>query len=333
MEMSNFFSQNSYLYLPTKNNPRVALAIDNKDVARNAFKLYNPFSVKAKVLKKIQCFLYCKSNLRLGKSLKKENDTSKFIDYLEHQLNSEIVASLYFATIKDKIVIQLQTTDAKIIGYLKYPLNELGLIHVKNEIRAFEILSKKGIVDAYLLSQDYEGKPFLILKELDGDIGMVSKANVHKIVKEFYQDECYRLEDHPRVTELKKVLLANGLDVYASQVDDICQKSIVEFKLAYEHGDFTPWNIVKVNERYVPFDFEYFVEEGLEYFDLVKYYYNTGRLLHSKEGEALIEYLVDNLDCAEALLVIRLFLMKEIILNIDSAEDEKQLLESLGEVK
>jgi hypothetical protein len=333
MEMSNFFSKNSYLYLPTKNNPRVALAIDNKEVAKNAFKLYNPFSVKAKILKKIQCFLYCNSNLRMGKSLKKENEKSKFIDYLERELNSEIIVSLYFATIKDKIVIQLQTRDAKIIGYLKYPLNELGLIHVKNEIRAFEILSERGIVDGYLLSKEYEGKPFLLLKELDGDIGMVSKENVHKILKEFHQDESYRLADHPRVSELKKMLLENGLDAYASQVNDICQKSIVEFQLVYEHGDFTPWNIVKVKEHYVPFDFEYFVEEGLEYFDLIKYYYNTGRLLHSKEREALIEYLVENLDCAEALLVIRLFLMKEIILNIDSSEDEKQLLESLGEVK
>jgi len=332
MEMSKFFSKNSYLYLPTKNNPRVALAIDNKDIAKNAFKLYNPFSAKAKVLKRVYAFLFCSSNFRLGGSSEKVNEKAKFIEYLEKELNEEIIASLYFATIEDKIVIQLQTTDAKIIGYLKYPLNDVGLVHVKNEIRAFEILSEKGIVEPYLLSQEYEGKPFLILKEIDGDIGMVDRDNVKEILKQFHRDTSAKLSEHPRVFELKQLLEHYELNDYVTQIEAICKKSTFEFKIVYEHGDFTPWNIVKVKENYVPFDFEYFVEDGLEYFDLIKYYYNTGRLLHGKEGEALIEYLEEHIDSSAALLLIRLFLMKEIILNMDSSQDERELLESLGEV-
>jgi len=329
MEMSKFCSQNSYIYLPTKQKPRVALAIDNKNIAKNAFKLYNPFSTKAKILKNVYAFLFCSSNFRLGTRTEKVEEKSKFIEYLEKELKEEIIASLYFATIEDKIVIQLQSKDAKIIGYLKYPLNEIGLIHVKNEIRAFEILSEKKIVEPYLLSKEYEGKPFLILKELDGDIGMVSNDNVKKIIESFYRDKRYTLLLHPKVIELKELLKSNGLENYISQVEDICSKSTLEFRLVYEHGDFTPWNIVKVKENYIPFDFEYFVEDGLEYFDLIKYYYNTGRLLHAKEGKALIEYVVDNIDSDEALLLIRLFLMKEIILNIDSSQNERQLLKSL----
>ena len=47
MKDIEFFSLNSYIYLPTKQNPKVALVVDNSDLANNAFKLYNPFSFKA----------------------------------------------------------------------------------------------------------------------------------------------------------------------------------------------------------------------------------------------------------------------------------------------
>ena len=46
---NNFFSSNQYLFLPTKRNPKVALVIDDVNLIDNAFKLYNPFSKKAKI--------------------------------------------------------------------------------------------------------------------------------------------------------------------------------------------------------------------------------------------------------------------------------------------
>ena len=35
----DFFSNNTYIFLPTLKNPRVALAIDDKDIANNSFEL------------------------------------------------------------------------------------------------------------------------------------------------------------------------------------------------------------------------------------------------------------------------------------------------------
>ena len=52
MNATDFLSSNSYIYLPTSKNPKVALVVDNSALAQNAFKLYNPFSQKAKLFKK-----------------------------------------------------------------------------------------------------------------------------------------------------------------------------------------------------------------------------------------------------------------------------------------
>ena len=123
MNATNFFSSNEYIYLPTVKNPKVALAVDNSALVKNAFKLYNPFSQKAKLLKKGSHIVFTNFNAlsKLVWKTKKE-EKSAFVSYLENKLGKSLVVSLYFATINDKVVMQLQTPDAEIVGYLKYPL-------------------------------------------------------------------------------------------------------------------------------------------------------------------------------------------------------------------
>ena len=53
-----FFSDSNYLYIPTSKNPKVVIALNNKKIAKNSFKLYNPFSKKAKIVKVICSFLF-----------------------------------------------------------------------------------------------------------------------------------------------------------------------------------------------------------------------------------------------------------------------------------
>jgi len=312
MNDTDFFSSNYYIYLPTKKYPKVALTIDNPQLSINAFKLYNPFSKKAKFLKQLTSILF--KNLHVSSFLfgdKKEK--SRFINYLEEELNCTLIISIYFATAKDKVVLQLQSNDAKIIGYLKYPLNDIGLKHIKNEIKAFDILSKKKIIEPCMLCKKYESRDFLLLKELDGDIGIVDRDSINIILKRFERDESYKLSNHPRMEELKKSLLENKMLDYLAKVDKICKNSIVKYKLVYEHGDFTPWNIVKVKNDYIPFDFEYFIEDGLEYFDLIKYYYQIGRLLYAKDNKDLIKYIQKEINILSILELLQIYLIKEVI--------------------
>ncbi len=315
----SFFSSSSYIFLPTKNNQKVALCIDNLKFAKNAFKLYNPFSKKAKVFKSASKFLFITLNI-FSKLLSTKKEKSDFVLYLEELLNQPLIISLYFATANDKVVLQLQSPDAQIIGYLKYPLNEVGLKHINNEIRAFEILSSEEVVEPYILKDTYNEKPFLLLKELDGTIDRVEKESVKSILKSFEKESSYVLSEHPRVQELKKQLLSNGMTNYITKLENICDSSSTNYKIVYEHGDFTPWNIVKVKDKYIPFDFEYFVEDGLEYFDIIKYYYQIGKLLEAKAGEGLYAFVKEQVSIPEFSELFELFLVKEIVRQSEEGE-------------
>ena len=57
MNVTDFFSAQSYVYIPSKKTPRAVLAIDTPVVARNSLKLYSPFSFKAIMFRHVLGFL------------------------------------------------------------------------------------------------------------------------------------------------------------------------------------------------------------------------------------------------------------------------------------
>lgn len=321
MKDINFYSNNRYIYLSSKKNPKVAISIDNYKFSRNGFKLYNPFSKNAKLFKKVMSILYTRFNFITKFILSEKKQQSEFIDYLEKKLNSKLIVSIYFATIKDKVVLQLQNEDSKIIGYLKFPLNDIGLKHIQNEIDAVEILSKKNIVDSAILIDEYEGKPFILLKEIDGKIGIVKKSNLDIILNKLKRRQTSLLAEHPRIIELKERLNKNHCNKYIKIINDIQKTSSTQYQLVYEHGDFTPWNIVERNKEFIAFDYEYFLEDGLEYLDLIKYYYQVGKLLNKLNDDELIFFIKEVININEIELLLKIFLIKEILKNTEENED------------
>jgi len=333
MNRDNFFSESNYIFLPTMKSPKVALAVDNRGVADNAFKLYTPFSHKAKLLKKVSEFYFSNFN-GLSKIIcgTKKEKKSFFISYLEKKLDRQLISSLYFSTANDKVVMQLQTSNAEIVGYLKYPLNEVGLKHLINEIKAIKLLSEKNVVQSYLLHDEFDGMPFLLLSALDGEIGFVQRGYIDDILLLFKRNYVYKLIDHPRIIQLQKLVVKNSFKNFSLIIDRICENSKIEYALVYEHGDFTPWNIIEVDGKYIPFDFEYFVEDGIEYFDLLKYNYQVGKLLEGRTGTELIKYLQKKIDIPEVLELFQLFLIKEIVQGYKEGESfdvELEILEYL----
>jgi hypothetical protein len=246
--------------------------------------------------------------------LSTKKDKSLFVKYLEKKLHVELAVSLYFATANDKVVLQIQTKDAKILGYIKYPISELGVQRIENEIKAFDILSAENILDTYIFCDTYDDTPYIFLKELDGVIETVDKSNITKILENFKREELYTLSDHPRVNQLKKLCLKYDMKEHISKIEHIIMNSTLRYKLVYEHGDFAPWNIVKVKDEYIPFDLEYFEEDGLEYFDLIKYYYSIGSLLKSKDNIELKNFVCSSINAKEIESIYEIYIIKEKIL-------------------
>lgn len=315
--INNFKSSNSYLFLPTKRHPKVALAIDTKKISKNSFMLYNPFSFKAKVLKNIA---YLITLLKLSFFIKREITPSSFILFLEEKLDMKLISSLYFATEKDKVVLQLQTENSKvknskIIGYIKYPLTLDGKKRLENEKRAIDILFNYGIVDNYILFDTFNHQPFLFFSPLEGNITMPSSnKKIYTLLETLKRDKEYILEKHPRIITLKKDLKKYDLDEYLTLLQKIIYLSKNSYTLVYEHGDFTPWNIMCLkNGEYKLFDFEYFIEDGIEYFDLIKYFYQIGKLLKQMDPSEIIAFIYSKIKISEKELVLQLFLLKEIL--------------------
>lgn len=325
----DFMSNNTYIYLPTKKNPKVALAIDDKEITKNSFELYNPFSSKAIFFKRVVFFLYTKFNSIIKIFSTKKKVSSKFISYLEEKLNQKIITSIYYATAKDKIVLQVQSLDGEILGYLKYPINYQGYKNLKREIKAYENLSEHGIVQNYIFKDIYNDKPFIFLSKIEGSIKELKDNEVNDLLQNFYKNEKYKLSEHPRINKLKKQLRKCELYSYLEILIKLIDESNLEYFICFEHGDFTPWNIVEKKDGFVPFDFEYFITNGMEYFDLIKYYYQIGTLLRHYNEEELINFVFDKLKIDENFIIFKIYLIKEIL--IKTKEDhnydfEKRLL-------
>jgi len=330
----NFLSKNSYLCLPTSINPKVMLAVDDKFISNNSFQLYYPFSFKAKLMKKFSLFLFLKMNEFMPKVLLTSNKRkSEFIIYLEKKLQRKLVSSVYFSTDKDKVVIQLQSNH-KVIGYVKYALNENGKRRLINEQNAIKILSERKIVSPFLLFEQYKNIPFLILKDLNGEINLRTINEIKDILEKLKKEKKYKLENHPRIIQIRKDL--EGNDDLSLLLNRIVISSTEYYYEVFEHGDFAPWNIIKTEDGSVPFDFEYFEEYGLEFLDLIKYFYQEGRLLNKYGKTKLVNYIYEKVIIKEIDTLIQIFLLKEIIFkrsNNDPHGFESKLLKMIHEGK
>jgi len=312
MNIANFFSSNKYLFLPTSSNPKVALVIDNTFLVSNSFKLYNPFSSRAKYLKLLSLWGFTNIN-KFSKTIGVTSKEHKgaFIKHLEDMLQMSVVSSVYFATAKDKVVLQIQVNQ-KIMGYVKFPLNKVGIKHLETEIKAIEILAKKKLVAPLILKGTFNQLPYLFLSEIQGEIKKVPQKELQVILKKLKKQNKFLLMDHPFVKKLKLKLTENSLFKEKEIISKICVLSQVNYFEVYEHGDFAPWNLITTELEVIPFDFEYFEENGLEYMDLIKFYFQTGALLNRLNGRELINYIYQKLMIPEKIFLLKIYLIKEI---------------------
>lgn len=312
MNKLDFFSQGEYLALPSFKKPKVMLNISSPEISILSFRLYNPFSKKARFLKGIFWvltirFVFFKKCLPC-----KSREKTPFLDYLEKELEMKLHSSIYYATASDKVVLQLVSKN-DIIGYLKMPLNEIGKDRLLNELKALTILSEIELVEPAKYFSTFDGTPFLILNPIKGKIGDPDEDMVVKILDDFKQEKFYQLGEHPRIHQLRDRILKSDLLFLIDKLDHICANSIFPYRVVYEHGDFAPWNLMQTPSGIKPFDFEYFEEFGLEYMDFFKYYFQIGKLINGLKADKLLSFMLKKVQIREFHLILGIFLIKEIV--------------------
>ncbi|MBU2947826.1 hypothetical protein [Zobellia uliginosa] len=333
MNTDSFFSLDKYLVLPTKANPKVFLAVTNSRKAKVAFELYTPFSFKTRFLKAIAKIAFINFNFFARKIVSKKLVKSSFISFLEQQFHKDLTCSVYIATDKDKVVLQLQDASG-VVGYVKYAINARGEKKLLNEKKGITILSRNNIVPKLMLEGVFEDSNYIILKKLEGNVQLFDTDEYQKILNSFKKDTSYKLSNHPRIITLKESLAKNDFKDLSKNLEKIIARSTLNYLEVYEHGDFAPWNLIQTKEGLTPFDFEYFEEKGLEYLDKIKYHFQIENLLNKKEGLVLIKALSEKIKLEEFNLIFQVFLMKEILNKFtynESFKLETELLQFLKE--
>ncbi len=305
MKCIEFFSSNKYIALPSKQNPRVLLALGSYAENTVSFQLYNPFSFKAKFLKKIAYYAPFFNTFSAKKS--------DFISFLERRYNKGITISIHYSTDNNKVVLQIQS-NLELLGYLKVGLNKIGNEKIKIETKAVQILQRKDsprLID----SGEFKDHTFLLLSPINGVQNELSHKEIIEVLEGLNKGNAVKkvsLQTHPRIitlfNSLKEINDIKLLTMFDNL--DLTVYAVVN----YEHGDFAPWNILKNNNELNLIDFEFFVENGLQEFDLVKYYYQVGTLLKKIRDYELINFIEKESELSHFNLFFKLYLLKEICL-------------------
>lgn len=320
MNANKFLATGVSIVLPTKRSPRVYLAIDNSSIAKQSYKLYNPFSLKAKFLKQATKFISVYFNAIAKVVLPTiTHDKSKFIEDLETKIGQSIQSSVYISTAKDKIVLQLQN-NGNIIGYLKYAISPIGEKRILNEKKAIELLSNLKLAPKILDSGYYEQTPYILLENIEGKIGWVADKEYLNVLSSLQKENKFKLKEHPRTHDLIQKLEEYQLHDEIQKLNQELEASTECYAEVFEHGDFAPWNLIRLEDKVVAFDFEYFEEQGLQYLDEIKYHFQLNHLMNKKTGKDLIHAIADKMKIKEFNLIFLLFLAKEIVNKCEAKE-------------
>lgn len=305
------------------------LAVDNSKIASNSIKLYNPFSIKAKLFKfAVYTFRFF---LKYLPYVVKGNK-SDFINIIEGTLGTEIISSIYYSTDRDKIVAQLQSKlTGEILCYLKVAITDVGNLKILNEIKAVNTLNNSGLIidDYFQFSGSYNGFNYVAFRELPGEVLKSARCDIEPCLEGLIRDVQFPLISHPRIKSLQRQLTRLKQTRLLECLNEHLGKSQGEYSLTYEHGDFAPWNIVIINGRVCLFDFEYFVNDGLQYMDLFKYHFQVERLVKNKKPSEVIDSLRSLIHASEFEILLVIFLIKEIVQEMEFGNDCQVLEEYL----
>jgi hypothetical protein len=317
----DFFSGNKYIALPHRKNPRVLLALGSDIETKASFQIYNPFSFKAKILKKIALRFPFFNTV-----VKKKSD---FIAFLEKKLKTELISSVYYSSCKYKVVLQLQSNGLALY-YLKLGITDKGNEKVQHEYDALRILEGNIIAPKVIDSGFFEEHFFILIEPIKGkqkpplrqDLNILLSELKHSPNKEF------KLSNHPRVLSIKKRLDGCNMRQYLVQLERVIASDNSKYSLVYEHGDFTEWNMKYVESRYQLIDFEYFEENGIEGMDLCKFYYAHEVYVNNSQPNKVVNKALQNVD-DRLKSIFFIFLLNEVLFryenNWNNSRDKKVL--------
>ena len=305
----------SFALVPSHSAPRWIIPLDNRRVASDSLRFYNPSSLKGKVFKCIA------SNLaylgiqrvwghdRLIVASKEDVQDASLAAFLKHLLD---VRDIYLAFSTGtpgyyrKMTAQVLSKNGQVLAYAKIAdtqqAQRLLIQEAKVLRRLAELPISMGYVPRILYSGQFHGNELLVQSAPSGETRKgkkrLDKRHIEFLAeifnqtctqKSFSESEYWiRIERdveslRERISDEWQQRLQNGLN--------ICESALAKeaIPLGLCHRDFVPWNTYVEQGRLYVFDWEYAIEPGIPFWDIFHFVSFPAMLVARRSGKQLID--------------------------------------------
>lgn len=276
---------NNVLYFPWKRKPKLILSLGSYEEFVLGLSMYQPSSLQGKFIKYIFFLLY-----PFLKFFKGSLDDEKLQILTDFQ--DVVVQSFYFSTDQQKYVMlaKCERTGARLI--IKVSNTPLGISRLKRELSGYHLFRSLNLTHFKLhTSHSANNKFSLTYMHEIFDFNIQNTNYVCNLVSQLRRGLYLSPSTHPRIQNIFLKIKKNLYEELLDKLYESITLSNSEYEICYEHGDLAPWNCYDINGEHGVFDFEYFEEDGIEGFDLLRYAYSIALL----KGKNLKERL-QNID-------------------------------------
>lgn len=205
-----------------------------------------------------------------------------------------------------KPVIQIMTPSGEALGYAKVGWNEATRALVRNEVRVLQMLQDEDLpFDVpQVLYADYNGERALCVQ---GAPPAGARTDAQELTAEHIEALCSLACRNLRRRPLEESRFWQCIIERAQQVqnrwwqhflnrmlESVRQEWIdQEVPFHFAHGDFAPWNALRINNRLYLFDWEYAQEEMPAGYDLFHFLVQTSRLVCKVNPQEIKKAVLD----------------------------------------
>jgi thymidylate kinase len=292
----------SFGWLSLKDGRGYLIPLDSRQSGVNALRLYNAQNLKARVVKRLLMMglkagiswpLLSRVQLINRQDMsQKAKGTTSLLEHLKEifgSYNLTFAISLGTPGPHRKPVVQALTTDGKIVGYVKIGWNEATNALVRNEAEFLQRLGNVSFTSlttpAVLYAGWWHGRFLCVQSAPEGKMTAAPQRSTSQYIAILQELRAL----HTRWLSLRESLFWTNLSrqigsTQSAYYRHVLQQGIsrVEEWLGHRplpfhccHGDFAPWNALRLNGRLFLFDWEYASLEAPPGWDLFHFLVQT----------------------------------------------------------
>lgn len=327
--INNFFQKETrdngkYLAIPNDSNPRIIVPLTDRESFKFGLKIHNTASPKNRLINKLISYSFLPLNHFSSGILYGTEELEQLRDRLtkELQFKNKLCLSFYIGTANSKnrkITLQLYNKN-NIIGYAKVAYSENSKNYLQNEIDTLiklDDIKFKGYIFPQIISKfEYYNSLVCIQKNIFSNTKQIG-YNLTDELLEAYLNFIEKTKSNDKSIFIEKIenivnSLNLGNELNKKIINFIVDIKNIDFPVSWNHGDFVPYNIKKVNYKFAVVDWEFSRESGQPFYDLFHFVYQGKYQIFNRKPISLVrEILGDSNNSKRVKQVFKLYGISE----------------------